>query len=123
MGLGLLVGKSAADTTGHVQSRVCRLQAPASTGPHNQCFQQVQEDMYKTRSVCQEWDFVSKGTDLSVGRFLVEYFTPLILGEQHQGALLDEDVTEVWAVEQSEAIRKVRKLKGGVRGEETLNPV
>ena len=79
--------------------------------------------MYKTRSVCQEWDFVSKGTDLSVGRFLVEYFTPLTLGEQHQGTLSDEDVTEVWAVEQSEVIRKVRKLKGGMRGEETLNPV
>ena len=96
MGLGLLSGKPARGTTGHLQSSVCRLQAPAATGAHNQCFQQVQEDMYKARSVCKDWDFVSKGTELSVGRFLIEYFTTLTLGEQHQGALSDEDVTEVW---------------------------
>ena len=38
---------------------------------------------------------MSKVTELS-GRFLIEYFTPLTLGEEHQGALSDEDVTEVW---------------------------
>jgi hypothetical protein len=30
---------------------------------------------------------VQTSTELSVGRFLIEYFTPLTLGEQHQGAL------------------------------------
>jgi hypothetical protein len=73
---------------------VCRLQAPAATGAHNQCFQQVQEDISKACSVCKDWDFVSKGTELPVGRFLIEYFTPLTLGEQHGGSLSDEDVTE-----------------------------
>ena len=87
MGLGLLGGKPARGTTCHLQSSVCRLQAPAATGAHNQCFQQVQEDMSKARSTCKDWDFVSKGTEISTGRFLIEYFTPLTLGEQHQGAL------------------------------------
>ncbi len=96
---------------------MCRLEAPAATGVHNQCFQQVQEDMCKARSVCQDWDFVSKGTDLSVGRFFIEYFTeaPLTLGDQHQGVLPDEDVTEVWSAAKSEAISKVRKLKVGAK--------
>jgi hypothetical protein len=88
MGLGLLGGKPARGTTGHLQSRVCRLQAPSAIGAHNQCFQQVQEDMRKVRSTCKDWDFVSKGTEISVGRVLIEYFTPVTLGEQHQGALL-----------------------------------
>ena len=37
---------------------------------------------------------MSKGTEISVGRFLIEYFTPLTLGEQHQGALSDEKEVE-----------------------------
>ena len=52
------------------------------------------------------------GTELSVSRFLIEYFTPLTLGEQYQGALSDEDVTEVWAAANLEAMSKVRKMKG-----------
>ncbi len=52
----------------------------------------------------KEWDFVSKDTELSVGRFLIEYFTPLTLGEQHQGSLSDTDVTEVWTEAKSEEI-------------------
>jgi hypothetical protein len=35
----------------------------------------VQEDMSKACSVCKDWDFVSRGTEISVGRFLIEYFT------------------------------------------------
>jgi hypothetical protein len=104
MSLGLLGGKPARGTTGHLQSSVCRLEAPADTGAHNQCFQQVQEDMCKALSVCKEWDFVSKGTQLSVGRFLIEYFAPLTLGEQYQGVLSNEDVIEVWTAAKPEAI-------------------
>ena len=122
MGLGLLGGKPARGTTGHLQSSVCRLQAPAATGAHNQCFQQVQEDMSKARSTCKDWDFVSKGTEISVGRFLIEYFTPVTLGEQHQGALSDEDVAEVWLAAKSEAISKVRRTKGGAKGAEAHCP-
>jgi len=64
-----------------MKNRVCRLQDPVATGTHNQCFQQVQEDMSKARSACKDWDFVSKGTEISVGKFLIEYFTPLTMGE------------------------------------------
>ena len=91
------------------KSSVCRLQAPAATEAHNHCFQQVQEDMCKACSVCKEWNFVSRGTELSVGRFLIEYFTPLTLGDQHQGARSDEDVIEVWATAKSATIIKVRR--------------
>ena len=54
MGLKLLGGKPARGTTGHLQNSVCRLQAPAATGAHNACFQLVQDDMSKTRSVSTE---------------------------------------------------------------------
>ena len=43
-------------------------------------------------------------------------FTPLTLGVQHQGALSDEDVTEVWLAVKSEAINKVRRTKDGTKG-------
>jgi hypothetical protein len=94
---------------------VCRLQDPTVTGAYNQCFQQVQEDMSKTHSVCKDWDFVSWGTEISICKFLIEYFTPLTLGEQHQGDLSDEDVTEVWLEAKSESSIKVRRTKDGVK--------
>ena len=72
--------------------------------------------MIKTRSTWKDWDFVSKDKEISKERFLIEYFTPLTLGEQHQGALSDEDVTEVWLAAKSEAISKVRRTKGGAKG-------
>jgi hypothetical protein len=78
--------------------------------------------MSMARSTCKDWDFVSKGTEISVGRFLIEYFTPLTLGEQHQGALSDEDVAEVWLAAKSEAISKVRRTKGGSKGAEAHCP-
>jgi hypothetical protein len=59
LGLKLLGGRPARGTTGHLQSSVCRLQAPAATGAHNECFQRVQDDMGKVRSVCKDWEFVS----------------------------------------------------------------
>jgi hypothetical protein len=75
--------------------------------------------MCKDRSVSKEWDFVSKGTEMSVGMFLIEYFTPLTLGEQPKGSPSDEDAAEVWAAAREEAITKVKKLKGGATGVET----
>ena len=65
---------------------------------------------------------MSRDTEISVGRFLIEYFTPLTMGKEHQGTLSDEDVTEVWTEEKLEAIRKVRKMKNGVKGAEAPNP-
>ncbi len=74
--------------------------------------------MSKTRSVCKDWDFVSKSTEISVGRFLIENFTPLTLGEQHQSALSNEDMTKVWLTDNSEVIHKVRKIQVGTKGTE-----
>jgi hypothetical protein len=51
---------------------------------------------------------------------MIEYLTPLTLGEQHQGALSDEDVTEVWLAAKSEAISKVRRTQDGAKGAEDL---
>jgi hypothetical protein len=53
---------------------------------------------------------------------LIEYFTPLTLGEQHEGALSDEDVTEVWLTTKSESIIKVRRTKVGTKGAEAQCP-
>jgi hypothetical protein len=78
--------------------------------------------MSKAHSTCKDWDFVSKGTQISVGRFLIEYFTPLTLGEKLQGALSDEDVAEVWLTAKSEAISKVSRTKGGAKGAEAHCP-
>ena len=80
-------------------------------GAHNLCFQQVQEDMSKAGPVCKELDFVSKGTELSVGKFLIEYFTPITLGRQQQGAASDEDAAEIWEEAKEEAINQVRKQR------------
>jgi hypothetical protein len=65
---------------------------------------------------------VSKGMEIPVGRFLIEYFTPLTLAEQHQGALADEDVAEVWLAAKSEAISKLKRTKGGAKGTEAHCP-
>ncbi len=73
MGLKMLGDRPAHDTTGHLQSSVCRLQAPVATGAHNTCFQLVQDDMSKAHSVSKDWEFVSKGTEISMGRFVSEF--------------------------------------------------
>lgn len=36
------------------------------------CTDSNHQRMSKDRSVCKEWDFVSKGTEISMGRFLIE---------------------------------------------------
>ena len=78
--------------------------------------------MSKACSVCKDWDFVSRGTEILVGRFLIEHFIPLTLERQHQSALSDEDVTEVWAATKLESIRKVRQMKDGVKEAEEPHP-
>ena len=94
MGLKLLGGRPTRGTTGHLQSSVCRLQAPMATGARNTCFQLVQDDMSKARSVSKDWEFVSKGTEIPLGRFVSEYFTPLTL-DTNTGVISDEDTTEI----------------------------
>ena len=42
----------------------------AQTGDHNVFFHQVLDVMSKTHSVNKEWEFVSKGTEVSLGKFV-----------------------------------------------------
>ncbi len=56
-------------------------------------FQLVQDDMSKARSVRKDWEFVSKGTEISLGRFVSEFFTPLTL-DSNTGVISDEDTVE-----------------------------
>ena len=51
--------------------------------------------MGKARSVCRDWEFVSKGTEISLGKFVSEYFTPLTLDLQ-TGVVSTEDTDEIW---------------------------
>jgi ribonuclease HI len=107
LGLKLLGGKPARGTTGHLQSSVCRLQAPAATGAHNTCFQRVQDDMSKARSVCRDWKFVSKGTEISLGKFVSTYFTPLTL-DSRSDVVSTEDTEEIWKAAKEEAMEKAK---------------
>jgi hypothetical protein len=106
LGLKLLGGRPARGTTGHLQSSVCRLQAPAATGAHNKCFQQVQDDIGKARTVCRDWEFVSKGTEISLGKFVSEYFTSLTLDRQ-AGVISTEDTEEIWKAAKEEAMKEI----------------
>jgi hypothetical protein len=100
MGLKLSGGKPALDTTGHLKSSVCRLEVQVVTGNHV-CFQQVQEDIHKVYSVSKDWEFVSKRTEISLGKFVSEYFTPLTL-DLHMGVVSTEDTgTDEVEVEKS----------------------
>ena len=118
MGLKLLGVRPARGTTGHLQSSVCRLQAPAATGAHNTCFQQVQDDMSKARSVSKDWEFVSKGTEISLGRFVLEFFTPFTL-DSDTGVISDEDTAEIWGAAMEVAMEKARRNKHKTSGEDS----
>ena len=78
---------------------MCRLQVPTVTDTHNVCFQLVQDDINKTHSVIvsKDWEFVSKGTEISLGRFVSEYFTSLTL-DTKTGVVSDEDTEEIWEI-------------------------
>ena len=119
MGLKLLGGRPVRDTTGHLQSSVCRFQSPAVTGAHNFLFQQVQDDMSKSRSVNKDWEFVSKGTEISLEKFVTEHFTPLTL-DIKTGVVSDEDTGEIWEVAKEVAIEKVRRNKNRTSGGDSL---
>ena len=63
--------------------------------------------MSKTRSVCRDWEFVSKGTEISLGKFVSEYFTPLTL-DLRTGVVSTEDTDEIWKAAKEEAMEKVK---------------
>ena len=62
--------------------------------------------MGKARSVCRDWEFVSKGTEISLGKFVSEYFTPLTLDLQ-TGVVSTEDTDEIWETVKEEAMEKI----------------
>ena len=64
--------------------------------------------MCKARSVCRDWEFVSKGTEISLGKFVSEYFTPLTLDLQ-TGVVSTEDTDEIWKAAKEEAMEKVKE--------------
>jgi hypothetical protein len=88
------------------------VQPPGSSGnrggAHNPCFQQVQDEMSKARSVKKDWEFVSKGTEISLGKLVPQYFTPPTLNLQ-TGVISTEDTDEIWEAEKEETIEKVRR--------------
>jgi hypothetical protein len=62
--------------------------------------------MSKTRSVDRDWEFVSKGTEISLGKFVSECCTPLTLDSQ-MGVVSTEDTDEIWKSTKEEAMEKV----------------
>jgi hypothetical protein len=89
-----------------VASKLQRLQGPTMR-VFNGCKIRVQDDMSKARSVCRDWDFVSKGTEISLGKFVSEYFTPLTLDTQSSVVSI-EDTDEIWKAVREEAMEKVK---------------
>ncbi len=71
--------------------------------------------MSKARSVSKDWEFVSKGTEISLGRFVSAYFTPLTL-DTNTGVISDEDTTEIWEAAKEVVIEKVRRDKDRTSG-------
>ena len=63
--------------------------------------------MSKARSVNKDWEFVSKGTEISLGKFVPEYFTPLTL-DLKTGVVSTEDTGEIWEEAKEEVMDKVR---------------
>ena len=51
--------------------------------------------MSKALSVSKEWEFVSKGTEISLGKFVSEYCTPITL-DSWSSVVSTEDTDEIW---------------------------
>ena len=74
--------------------------------------------MSKARSVSKDWEFVSKGTEISLGRFVLEFFTPFTL-DSDTGVISDEDTAEIWGAAMEVAIEKARRNKNKTSGEDS----
>ena len=75
--------------------------------------------MSKAHSVDKDWEFVSKGTEISMGRFVSEYFTALTL-DIKTGVISDEDTVEIWEVVKEVEMEKVRRNKNRESGEDSI---
>ena len=63
--------------------------------------------MSKARSVCRDWKFLSKGTEISLGKFVSTYFTPLTL-DSRSDVVSTEDTEEIWKAAKEEAMEKAK---------------
>ena len=75
--------------------------------------------MRKTHSVDKDWEVVSKGTEISMGRFVSEHFTPLTL-DIKTGVISDEDTEEIWETVKEVVIEKVRRNKNRASGGDSI---
>ena len=75
--------------------------------------------MIKARSVNKDWEFVSKGTEISLRKFVTEHFGPLTL-DIKTGVVSDEDTDEIWEVVKEEVIEKARRNKNMASGGDLL---
>jgi hypothetical protein len=75
--------------------------------------------MSKTHSVNKEWEFVSKGTEISLGKFVSEHLTSLTL-DIKTSVVSDEDTVEIWEVVKEEVIEKTRRNKNRASGGDLL---
>jgi hypothetical protein len=62
-----------------------------------------------TRSGNKDWEFVSRGTEISLGKFVPEYFTPLTLNLQ-TSVVSTEDTDEIWETAKEIVMEKVSLL-------------
>jgi hypothetical protein len=74
--------------------------------------------MSKTRLVRKDWEFVSKETEISLGRFVSEYFTQLTL-DTNTGVVSDEDTVKIWETPKEVVIEKVKRNKDRTSGGES----
>ena len=75
--------------------------------------------MNKARSVDKDWEFVSKETEISLGSFVSEHFTPLTF-DVKTGVVSDEDTTEIWESVKEMTIEKVRRNKNRSSGGDSI---
>ena len=59
--------------------------------------------------MCRDWEFVSKGTEISLGKFVSEYFMSLTL-DLRTGVVSTEDTDEIWKSVKEEAMEKVKGM-------------
>ncbi len=71
--------------------------------------------MSKAHSVDKDWELVSKGTEISLGRYVSEHFTPLTL-DIKTGVVSDDDTSEIWETVREVTIEKVRRNKDRTSG-------
>ena len=75
--------------------------------------------MIKARSVNKDWEFVSKGTEISLRKFVTEHFRPLTL-DIKTGVVSDEDTDEIWESAKEVEIEKARRNKNRASGRDSL---